>query len=90
MRSGVREVFRFFLCFAVWHCHGRCFVFWGVFGISAWDLGVALCFGLYFGVGFGRCFVYCGSGRVDLGGGLRNGVKAFGWDVRCGVSHCLL
>ena len=54
-------------------------MFWSVFGISAWDLGVALCFGLYFGVGFGRCFVYCGSGRVDLGGGLRNGVKAFGW-----------
>ena len=53
-------------------------------------LGGALCFGFRcgdsevlcvldciwdFGVGFGRYFVYCGFGRVEILGGLRNGVK---------------
>ena len=28
-----------------------------------------------FGVGFGRCSVYCGFGKFDLVGGLRNGLK---------------
>ena len=40
-------------------------LFWVVLGISAWDLGGALC--LSFGVLKGLiCFVYCGFGRVDL------------------------
>ena len=50
----------FVLCFGV--CVGRCFVFWIVFGISAWDLGGALCF--------------AGFEEVEILGGLRNGVKA--------------
>ena len=42
---------------------GCCFVLWCVLGGAlvlgcTWD----------FGVGFGRCFVYCGFGRVDFVG----------------------
>ena len=34
---------------------GGCFVFWIVFGISAWDLGGALCLSL--GLCYGLCIV---------------------------------
>ena len=103
MRCGVRAVLRILFCAVLcWEVLrvldfgvglGRCCVFWMVFGIVAWDLGGALCVGLYlgfrcgnwevlcvldciwdFGFGFGRCFVYCGFGKVDFLGGLRNGV----------------
>ena len=83
MRCGVRAVLRILFCAVLcWEVLcvldfgvglGRCCVFWIVFGNSEvlcvldciWD----------FGVGFGRYFVYCGFGRVEILGGLRNGVK---------------
>ena len=84
MRSGVRAVFRFFfflcLCFAFGIALGGalCFGLYLGFRRGIWEVLCVLDCIWDFGVGFGRCFVYCGFGRVDLGGGLRNGVKAFG------------
>ena len=61
MRCGVRAVLRIlFLCFGVWCCVGRCF-------------DVELYLGVWCGIW--EVPVYCGFGRVDFLGGLRNGVK---------------
>ena len=61
MRCGVRAVLRILFC-----ALGFGVVLGGALILKCiWD----------FGVGFGRCIVYCGFGRVDLLGGLRNGVK---------------
>ena len=61
MRCGVRAVLR---------------ILFRALGLGV-VLGGALCFGLYLGFGRGiwEVLVYCGLGRVDLVGGLRNGVK---------------
>ena len=61
-------------------CVGRCFGFWIVFGVWAWDLGGALCFGLYLGFrrGIREALRVLQVRRVDLLGGLRIGVKAYG------------
>ena len=70
MRCGVRAVLRILFCAL------RPGIVLGAlvaFGISAWDLVGGFGFGLY--LGFGRCFVYCGFGRVEFVGGLRNGMK---------------
>ena len=50
----------FVLCFGVWCCVGRCFDFELYLG---------------FWCGIWEVLVYCGFGRVDFLGGLRNGVK---------------
>ena len=67
----------FVLCFGVLVLCWCWQVLWIVFKISVWDLVGALCFGLYLGFRCGtwELLVYCGFGRVDLVGGLRNGVK---------------
>ena len=58
MRCGIRAVLRILpLCFGVWCRVGRCFVFWIVSGISAWDLGGALVWVFW---------------KVEVLGGLRN------------------
>ena len=56
---------------------GRCFVFWIVFGVSLWELGGALCFGLYLRFRCGNWEVLCALvlWEVEILGGLRNGVK---------------
>ena len=46
MRCGVRAVLRILFCaLGFWCCVGKCFVFWIVFGIAAWDL--FRCFGFW-------------------------------------------
>ena len=47
---------------------------WGF--VLCWEVALVLDCIWDFGAGIGRCFVYCGFGRVEFVGGLRNGVKA--------------
>ena len=52
-------------------------MFWIVFGVSLWELGGALCFGLYLEFRCGNWEVLCALvlWEVEILGGLRNGVK---------------
>ena len=74
---GEGSCFDFVLCFGLEVVLGGalCFELYLGFRRGIWEVFCVLDCIWDFGVGFGRCFVYCGFGRFDLVGGLRNGMK---------------